>query len=586
VLATESNAGTRVSRVSPNLGSLSLSTLTWTVAWVVVLVLGAFQAVGTRFEMNPDGISYLNLSDLYVRGEWSAAINGYWSPAYPALIGFFRRLLQPSLYWEASAVHFLNFLLYVVTFASFQLFLRELGRAQLERQNQAARDVLFITFRRPLEIAFAVSLFVWGALTLTSVGNVGPDMMLAGIVFCVATVLLRIRYRTFSRSSFLLLGALLGLGYLTKAVMFPMGCLIALTCAIGPGRRRTWLLGTTLSAAAFLAVASPQVVAMSRLTGQPTYGPVGAISYAGKVNWYTRWWIGEPGGSGIPKHPIRRFYFHPDAYEFASSRPSSSYPFWDDPAYWLAGIRPHFSVREQLPVIEFFLRKYARVFGSLVLAYVALVLVTGPGRRVRFPYLIFPAAAVFALYGLVHAEERFFGAWSVVLFCSALSGLTFPETSKRRVYVVLGLLALIKLVPIGKESILRARQVAGVFTGYTEDHMAWNVASNLHKFGVPPGVRVGTIGRAFDGYWARLAKVQIAMEINEYQAPFYWEATDSAKADIRKSFAAMGARAIVMNRVPPDYVRPGWANLGGGYYAEILEQTSKDPLSLLTPTKR
>src|SRR6185369_13250535 len=47
---------------------------------VVAAVLGALQAWDRRYAMNPDGISYLDVADAYLRGDWAVAVNGYWSP--------------------------------------------------------------------------------------------------------------------------------------------------------------------------------------------------------------------------------------------------------------------------------------------------------------------------------------------------------------------------------------------------------------------------------------------------------------------------------------------------------------------------
>ena len=44
-------------------------------AWGVVALLGALYAWVARHQINTDGLSYLDIGDAYVRGDWSAAIN-------------------------------------------------------------------------------------------------------------------------------------------------------------------------------------------------------------------------------------------------------------------------------------------------------------------------------------------------------------------------------------------------------------------------------------------------------------------------------------------------------------------------------
>src|SRR5258708_5884113 len=64
----------------------------------VVALLGLLQAWDFRFEMNPDGISYLDMAEAFLRDGYSGLVNGYWSPLYPrsadiarARVGVFAR---------------------------------------------------------------------------------------------------------------------------------------------------------------------------------------------------------------------------------------------------------------------------------------------------------------------------------------------------------------------------------------------------------------------------------------------------------------------------------------------------------------
>src|SRR5258707_7530980 len=94
------------------------------VCWAMALALGAAQAWATRFTMNPDGISYLDIGDAYWRGDWHNAINAYWSPLYSWILGFFLKVVKPSAYWEYPLVHLVNFLIYVAALGCFEFFLK------------------------------------------------------------------------------------------------------------------------------------------------------------------------------------------------------------------------------------------------------------------------------------------------------------------------------------------------------------------------------------------------------------------------------------------------------------------------------
>src|SRR4051795_941770 len=87
--------------------------------WVIALAIGGAEAWWTRFTMNPDGVSYLDIGDAYWRGDWHNAINAYWSPLYSWILGFFLKATKPSMYWEYPLVHLANFLIFVAALASF-----------------------------------------------------------------------------------------------------------------------------------------------------------------------------------------------------------------------------------------------------------------------------------------------------------------------------------------------------------------------------------------------------------------------------------------------------------------------------------
>ena len=67
------------------------------------LLIGAVSAWLTRAEMNPDGISYLDLSDRWMAGDFRGVVNAYWSPLYPALLAVVRRTRRTDSHFRSSA---------------------------------------------------------------------------------------------------------------------------------------------------------------------------------------------------------------------------------------------------------------------------------------------------------------------------------------------------------------------------------------------------------------------------------------------------------------------------------------------------
>jgi hypothetical protein len=77
------------------------------------LVCAAILTWNARYEMNPDGLSYIDIASETLRAGPSALVNGLWSPGYPALIAVMLGITHPSTEWEIPAVHFLNFVFFL-----------------------------------------------------------------------------------------------------------------------------------------------------------------------------------------------------------------------------------------------------------------------------------------------------------------------------------------------------------------------------------------------------------------------------------------------------------------------------------------
>src|SRR6476469_3246717 len=90
-----------------------------------VLVFGAAALWRARDAMSPDGVAYLDASDVYLSGGWPAAGTGYWSPLYPTLLAVARQVAGQSAARELSIVQGVNFLLFLCTFAALEYVVRE-----------------------------------------------------------------------------------------------------------------------------------------------------------------------------------------------------------------------------------------------------------------------------------------------------------------------------------------------------------------------------------------------------------------------------------------------------------------------------
>ncbi|MCU1341669.1 MAG: hypothetical protein JWN92_1092 [Candidatus Acidoferrum typicum] len=231
--------------------------------WFFGLALGLIETVASRFSMMVDGISYLDLGHAYLIHDWNTAINGYWSPLYGVLLAVAIRLCNASLYWESTIVHAVNFLIFVASMAAFEFFLDELCRSQRSPgQGNASLQPVPVWAMR----AFGYSLFLYAGLVWISIWTVTPDQCVAVVMYLVAGLLLRMQRVSAGWTSYLLLGILLGVGYLTKAALFPLGIVsLAATLFLGSDYRfRRRLPRAIVTAVAFAIVASPLVIVLSR----------------------------------------------------------------------------------------------------------------------------------------------------------------------------------------------------------------------------------------------------------------------------------------------------------------------------------
>jgi hypothetical protein len=549
--------------------------------WFFGVTLGLTEAVASRFSMNVDGISYLDLADAYWKGDWNSIVNGYWSPFYPWLLGATIHALHASMYWESSIVHALNFLIFLGTMAAFDFFLRALcGRLQATSSSAA--------FLRPLPIwamrAFGYSLFLYAGLIWISIGIVTPDQCVAAVMYLVASLLLQTQTGRQGWTWYAILGTLLGVGYLTKAALFPLGLIsLGATLFLTPRERFAGrFVHTLLTALMFAVVASPLVIALSRAKGRFTFGDSGKLAYAEMVDHLTRFgqWQGE-GNLGAPKHPVRMLMADPSVYEFATPV-GGTYPPWYDASYWLEGVKPRLDIGGQLRVLADSARTYwACAIGQVGFIVVCLVLFSLDRKSYSFWRdfaAIWPgwlaATAGLGMFSLVLVETRYVAGFLVIVGMTCLGGIRLlPSVMTRRVMIGLALgtaaVTLFSAANFAKRNIY-----SSVFKPH---HQQWEIAQALMRQGIRPGDTVATIIDHREGdYWARLAQVKIIEEIPFEKISKLASLDARSHAQLVQVLQKPGAKAIVTAPAPPAGTGFRWDRLGNTeYYFSSLTQEGR-----------
>ena len=520
------------------------------------LLAGFLEAWLSRNDMYTDGISYLDLGDALLGGHWHTALNLYWSPLYPALLGGVMAILKPSAIWEFPVVHLVNFAVFALAIAAFQFFLGGF----LKRRSDTVPESIWI--------ALGYTLFLWSALRLIGVGLVSPDLCVATCIFFAAGILERIAFDP-APWRYALLGLALGIGYLAKAPVLPIAGLMLLVSIFlvhGLSRRISCL---ALGGAAFAISAGPWMVALSAANGRPTFGDSWSLNVAWYVNDSPRYhWQGETA-----LHPTRKIFDVPPVYEF-NGPISGTYPIWYDPAYWEAGIRPHFTpggfVRQiRANAFDYFQLLFHLQVGIAVVC-LAWFLMCGRGR-IHWILLV-PAVAAFIMFVPVHVEDRMLGAYVVLLWLGlfASAAVVAPEQRRFAYYSALALV-IIELARLG----LSVAGTAASRVHEKGDPQA-EIAQALHDDGIAAGDKVAWIRpqpfTAVQNYaWARLAKVQIIAEIPSGQASPFWRSDARTQEQVLEAVQKTGAKAMIATSLPGGPVPSGWIPLGkNGYFIRML----------------
>jgi hypothetical protein len=551
--------------------------------WVLRIAAGLVGLLHTAIaiqdqSMNEDGISYLDLGDAYLAGDWHP-INSVWSPLYPLMLGTVLRLVRPSLQWEFTVVHLVNFGIFLLALICFEFFWRETRRAL---EAEVMSDPGKIILPEWAWWVFGYALFVWSSVVLIRLRTVSPDMLIAGIVYLAAGLLVRIGSLGSRAATHATFGGLLGLGYLTKAVMFPIGLIFLGAAAALEWKRgrifRHWLSGAVI----FAVIAGPLVLALSLEKGRVTFGEVGRLTYLRYVNGmpYPHWPAAAPRDLKPPFHPARRIHDDPPVYEFRSPV-RGTYPLSYDPSYWYDGVSGRFNpggqARRLAVSAKFYFDLFARNQGAM-LGVVVLLLAMSPGTRRRGSWLGWPFAllgmgtAALVLYLPVYVEGRYLAPFVVLLWGGLLAlvrveDLPITRRSLRAAGLILPLLVVLQIVAYGWRYV--PRMGPALMGAPSPRATPRQLAETLLRAGVRPGDEIGFIGYAFDAGFARLARVRITSELPSGQSHRFWMAPAETQEKVLSRFAQAGAVALVTDELPPGPVPEGWTSVkrrpGFGY---------------------
>lgn len=546
--------------------------------WLLAGLTGLGQAWASRNRMNPDGVSYLDIGNALARGEWGSAVNAYWSPLYPACLAALLKLAAPSAYWEFPLVHLVNAVIWVGAIASLELFLGSLIAWQ--RSNPTGMPAAPAWMYR----AWAYAAFIPAGLGMVTLGLVGADLLVLTSVLLVAALLCRFAAGDRRWMTFGAFGAVLGAGYLAKAVMFPVGLVALLLAAAivrGTARGRA---GVLVALVVFAALAGPFIAALSVTKGRPTVGDSGRLHFAWSLG-------GEPGRLAVVAmagrqhlaHPPRRVLDTPPVYEFGAPV-GGTLPLWYDPSYWSEGAQIPLRLRRLVRVaVSSLLRgtAFARDFVPSLVALAVLCGITADRSallaRLRRLWFLFALAVVpMAAYVLVPVLPRYVAGFFVVLLTAAAGvALGAREAAGR-----LGAVLVVTLVAFQAGPVVAAvahdiaREARRIARDDPAIHPDLAAADGLHRLGVMAGDRVAVVGDDFfRAGWARLARVRITAVVDADPLHLARADNGATRALVAEHLARAGVKAVVAYRAPsPPVATAGWTTLGSsGWYAGLVD---------------
>jgi hypothetical protein len=557
--------------------------LTRLVCWIVCVGFALIEAWTQRRFINEDGISYLDMSDVLIRHNWQLLVNPIWSPLYPFFIGVVTWLARPAAQWEAPMVHALNFLIFLGALASFEFLLQQVI-SLLRREN--AGEAAESAEPDPVWVWQVVgySAFAWSTVGMIWAPRmITPDLCVAMFVYLDAGLLLRLRTSANRSAVCLLLGLTLGLGYLAKAILFPMAFLFMVLAFLVIGQWRKALRPVAVTFLLFCAIAAPLVISMSVRVGRPSYSEAGNMNYVWHVNGFDPYFSSASGPPAFLKHPMAILHRGPEVYAFREPI-AYTYPPRQDMEYWSAGTPARISREKQLRAVGENLKvlftdvhiipMWGLIGGGLILSLVS----PNPFRRFRnilgsWPLLI-PGVVGPLLYLLVSVEPRYVAPFLLLVFLGSFPGIFLRSQKDSTRRTVLATLALAASVTVFA-GLLVVYHVAGFPRQDTGD--LWvQVGKSLNAVGVQPGENVAIIGDSSDGCrWARMARVRIVAQVLREDVPSFWRLAPSVQSDVYEAFVKAGAKAVVAEKTTPSGGVADWQRLGNtDYFVHFLDQSS------------
>jgi len=174
--------------------------------------------------------------------------------------------------------------------------------------------------------------------------------------------------------------------------------------------------------------------------------------------------------------------------------------------------------------------------------------------------------SIVALYMMVHFEQRFAGAFVVLIWMSLFLSLRSPANGDAPRIAGFSIVALAAAMLISFTSDTAKKLVNGC------PESAWSQLEIARQLAIPPDTAIAVVGPGNFSYWAYFARLHIIAEIMSPDDQDFWRLSSDQRRELYDVFRRTGAQWIVGQPPFSNLLDAGWERIGTtAYYRYSLQ---------------
>lgn len=568
-----------------------ISTLKLKKFFIITAIIMAFLNIhNNRFFQFGDTMTYLDMADNFMQNGWEGLINGYWSPLYPFLVAITKSLITFPEYSELVMIKYLNFVIFIFTLFCFDHLLNQL--IKFNKWINSSKSSELHTLPDQSIVIIGYSIFIWSQILIGVIWKGAPDLLFSTWIYLAYFLFLKIQMGNKSKLTFVYLGLILGLAFLTKGFgnIFIIFFLLFIFSVHNNFKQALTHAGITLIT--LLVTIGPYVYALSNYKGFFTLGETAKIYYAMFINNVKPYyhWQGECNLAttncqkiGKPKHPTIKIVSNPNTFSFDNVF-NATLPTWYDISYWYEGVTPYFDIKGHLRGFKQHKNETKEIFFGtsnglfIFISFLFLIFLSRRGKAYfidlrNYLYLLIPSLLILTIIIFTWTYSRYMGEFIILTWLSLFSAIRFPALTNKDLAqkIKIGTFLALLVLLINAYTTLKTTYIQIKEKPY---YPHADIARYLKKIGINKGdkiARIYRLPRKID--WARLAKVMIIAEVDSREGYEFWKATNKKQTEILNAFKNAGALVVVSRTAPYTTARQGWQKIGQtGHYVYDLRK--------------